>query len=119
MPTRASQGALLRHAALRRFVAGACMLAFVVVGFAHGISCLDISVPPTASQAGDKLNASSDSPPEAGLIAEHHLCCTIIAITPNSCDLSFECDAKVGVSKADAVLSHNLALELPPPKSLT
>src|SRR6185437_5059728 len=74
MPTRASQGALLRHAALRRFVAGACMLAFVVVGFAHGISCLDISVPPTASQAGDKLNASSDSPPEAGLIAEHITC---------------------------------------------
>ena len=97
------------------------MLALVAVGFAHCIHHLDTSILATASQvAVDKPDASPDSSYKAGLIVEHCLGCTIVAVIPSDgCELAVDCGANIGIAKPDAVRSHELALELPPPKSST
>jgi hypothetical protein len=121
MPSRASQVEILRHAALRRLVAGLCMFALVAVGFAHCVHHLDTSVPTAASQlVVHKSDASSDKPFKADLLVEHCLGCTIVAVVSNDAyDLAVNCGANIGVAKPDAVRSHDIALELPPPKSST
>ena len=121
MPGSALQRAILRHATVRRFVAGLCMLALVAVGFAHSVHHLDTSAPPQALQVSvDKTDAAPGSPHKATSVVEHCLGCTIIAVVPSStCDLAMACGANLSVANPDAVRSHDLALELPPPKSST
>jgi hypothetical protein len=121
MPIRGLVAAILRHAALQRFVAGLCMLALVTVGFEHCVHHFDTSTLPAASQVGiDKSGGGPGSPSKASLMVEHCLGCTIIAVVPsNPCDLAVDCAANIGVAKSDAVRSHDLAVELPPPKSST
>ena len=121
MPRHASQAAIARRAALRRLVAGLCVLALVAVGFAHCIQHLGALTPATASQVDvDKSDALPNSPHKAGLVVEHCLGCTIVAVVPSyACDLAIDCGANIGVAEPDAVRSHDLAPELPPPKSST
>ena len=119
-PNHASEGATWRFAALRRFVAGLCMLALLAVGFAHCVHHLNTSLPSAASQVVDKPDATPEAPYEAGLIVEHCLGCTIIAVMPsNDCNLTVACALSAGIAKADVVQPHDLSLELPPPKSST
>jgi hypothetical protein len=97
------------------------MFAFVAVGFAHDIHHLETSEPAAASQVSiDQTGTAPDSPYKASLIVEHCLGCTIVAVVPSSdCSLAVACRASIAVADPDAVRSHDLALELPPPKSLT
>jgi len=96
------------------------MLALVAVGFAHSIHHLNTSFPATASQVVNAPDATPEAPYEAGLIVEHCLGWTIVAVMPsNDCNLKVDCSVSAGIAKADVVQPHDLSLELPPPKSPT
>ncbi len=119
MVSQASERIKWRCVALRRPVAVLCMLALVVVGFAHNMHHFDAAIPASASQIGvDRSGARPDPPNKDGIIVEHCLGCTMMAVVPsNHCDLSIHCGAETGVAKTAAVRSHALAIELPPPRS--
>jgi hypothetical protein len=107
------------HSALRGVIAGLCVCAFLVVGFAHSLHHFGTaSTAAVAWQAGiDRSDESPNSSDKAAVVVEHCLGCTIIAVLPNDDDgVSVSFRTVLPFTTIDRTRPHSVAVELPPPR---
>ncbi|MEW6644245.1 MAG: hypothetical protein AB1586_27315 [Pseudomonadota bacterium] len=123
MITRWFQTAWLRRPALRRVMAGLCVLVYLVAGALHGACDLDVTTPAAGGMLVMSMapDASADLADKA-TVGDHHChgCFSVSVPAPSQAGLAQRDDARpVRFAPEPMRLGAVPLLDTPPPKHLT